>query len=92
MSDCRQLLLEPCPPFCLDLTTWALRRRAHNSIDRWNAHTYHRVVSIDGGPVAISVSQNGVTGAPLLAVTLRGRPLADARSRSRLGPCTSSWG
>jgi hypothetical protein len=43
----------------------ALRRRAHNAIDRWVGCAYRRVVSIDGGPVAISVSQNGAVDAPL---------------------------
>ena len=31
-----EFLIEPRAPFRLDLTTWALRRRAHNAIDRWN--------------------------------------------------------
>jgi hypothetical protein len=43
----------------------ALRRRAHNAIDRGVGCAYQRVVSIDGGPVAISVSQNGAVDAPL---------------------------
>ena len=34
------LELEPRAPFRLDLTTWALRRRPHNAIDRWDASTY----------------------------------------------------
>lgn len=32
--------LEPVPPFRLDLTAWALRRRAHNAIDRWDQQPY----------------------------------------------------
>jgi DNA-3-methyladenine glycosylase II len=37
------------PPFRLDLTTWALRRRPHNAIDRWDASTYRRVEAISMG-------------------------------------------
>jgi hypothetical protein len=29
-------LVEPVPPFRLDLTVWALRRRASNAVDRWD--------------------------------------------------------
>ena len=31
----RQLQIDPCGPFRLDLTAWALRRRSHNAVDRW---------------------------------------------------------
>jgi hypothetical protein len=50
------LEIEPRGPFRLDLTAWALRRRPHNAIDRWDASTYRRVVCADGGPVALSVT------------------------------------
>ena len=47
-----QFLIEPRAPFRLDLTAWALRRRAHNAIDRWNGSRYERVLSVDGdGPM-----------------------------------------
>jgi len=45
----RRLLIEPGAPFRLDLTAWALRRRTHNALDRWDGSSYQRVVSIDGG-------------------------------------------
>jgi hypothetical protein len=32
--------LRPIPPFRLDLTVWALRRRARNMIGRWDGSTY----------------------------------------------------
>ena len=39
-----RLVIEPWAPFRLDLTVWALRRRAHNTVDRWDATgTYRRV-------------------------------------------------
>jgi DNA-3-methyladenine glycosylase II len=62
-------------PFRLDLTAWALRRRSHNAVDRWQASTYQRVVSIDGGPLALSVTQDGGLDAPRLSVALAGRPI-----------------
>src|SRR2546422_8595024 len=37
----------PVPPFRLDLTVWALRRRARNLVDRWDGTTYRRVVVVN---------------------------------------------
>ena len=39
-------VLRPIPPFRLDLTVWALRRRPRNLIDRWDGTTYRRVIVI----------------------------------------------
>ena len=36
--------LRPVPPFRLDLTAWALRRRSHNIVDRWDGTEYRRVL------------------------------------------------
>jgi hypothetical protein len=38
--------LRPVPPFRLDLTVWALRRRPRNLVDRWDGTTYRRVIII----------------------------------------------
>ena len=35
----RQLQIDPRGPFRLDLTAWALRRRPHNAVDRWDTGT-----------------------------------------------------
>jgi DNA-3-methyladenine glycosylase II len=81
------LELEPRAPFRLDLTTWALRRRPHNAIDRWDASTYRRVVCVDGGPVALSVTQVAGSEVPRLSVRLAGRPIdrsAERHARSAL--------
>lgn len=51
--------LTPVPPFRLDLTAWALRRRPNNTIDMWDGTTYRRVLVIDSQPVAVAVSQTG---------------------------------
>lgn len=63
-------MLEPRAPFRLDLTAWALRRRAHNSIDRWDGHVYRRALLLDGDAVGLSVTQSGPRDAPRLAVAL----------------------
>jgi hypothetical protein len=49
--------LEPLSPFRLDLTVWVLRRRPDNVVDRWDGHTYWRVVSWPSGPVEFDVTQ-----------------------------------
>jgi DNA-3-methyladenine glycosylase II len=79
--------IEPSGPFRLDLTAWALRRDARNAVDRWGAATYERVVSLDGEPIALSVTQVVEPDAPLLSAVLAGRRIdqaTDARARSSL--------
>jgi DNA-3-methyladenine glycosylase II len=71
-----QLEIAPRGPFRLDLTAWALRRRSHNAVDRWDSATYERVVSLAGGPVALSVTQVAGPEAPRLSVLLAGRRVA----------------
>ena len=56
---------DPIPPFRLDLTVWALRRRARNLVDRWDGTTYRRVVVMTGRPSELSVRQTGTATAPL---------------------------
>ena len=63
------MIIRPLPPFRLDLTVWALRRRERNAIDRWDGATYRRVVVIGGRPTDIAVRQAGSSAAPRLIVT-----------------------
>lgn len=49
--------LEPTPPFRLDLTVWALRRRPDNAIDRWDGQTYRRMLVLGQQPVQMAVTQ-----------------------------------
>jgi DNA-3-methyladenine glycosylase II len=82
--ECHQLEIEPRGPFRLDLTAWALRRRSHNAVDRWDSATYERVVSLAGGPVAVSVTQVAGPGAPRVSILLAGRRIdqrAEAAAR-----------
>jgi DNA-3-methyladenine glycosylase II len=70
--------VQPIPPFRLDLTVWALRRRARNLVDRWDGTTYRRVVVMSGRPTELSVRQTGTSTAPRLIVTVMPRPRTDA--------------
>ena len=73
--------LAPRPPFRLDLTAWAIRRRSGNRVDVWDGETYQRVLAIQGKPVLISVTQYGHMDAPRLKVIASGEPVS-ARSKN----------
>ena len=91
MSNHRRFQIEPYGPFRLDLTAWALRRHARNAVDRWDAATYSRVMSLDDGPLALSVTQVAEPAEPRLSVLLAGRPIGAPR-RCRAAPSTGSSG
>ncbi|GCE07930.1 DNA-3-methyladenine glycosylase family protein [Dictyobacter aurantiacus] len=75
-------VLDPTPPFRLDLTVWALRRRARNQIDQWDGTTYTRVLLLDGHPVKVTVSQQDPLPHPRLLVTAScSVPLAQLTAR-----------
>jgi DNA-3-methyladenine glycosylase II len=63
------LLVRPIPPFRLDLTVWALRRRPRNAIDRWDGTTCRRVILLGEAPTELAVRQAGSIAAPRLIVT-----------------------
>jgi DNA-3-methyladenine glycosylase II len=62
--------IAPDPPFRLDLTVWALRRRAHNAIDRWDGHTYRRALEFDKAVATIEVRQADGPQNPRLEVAI----------------------
>ncbi len=73
-------VLEPVPPFRLDLTVWVLRRRPDNIVDRWDGQIYRRVLIAGSGPVEVAVRQTGPLDAPQLQVAVAGVSLgADVR-------------
>ena len=72
----RRFELRPRPPFRLDLTVWALRRREQNAIDTWDGRTYRRALVVDGIPLQLAVTQVGATGTPRLEVDLAGRSVS----------------
>jgi DNA-3-methyladenine glycosylase II len=61
-------LFRPIPPFRLDFTVWALRRRPRNLIDRWDGTTYRRTTVIEGRSIELAVRQHGSITAPVLIV------------------------
>jgi DNA-3-methyladenine glycosylase II len=70
------------PPFRLDLTVWALRRRPENLVDRWDGETYRRVLVIDDAPCELVVRQVGTPDSGRLRVhSDLTRRHADARPR-----------
>jgi DNA-3-methyladenine glycosylase II len=64
--------IEVKPPFRLDLTVWALRRRPINQIDRWDGTTYRRVVFAGDAPVELAVTQVRSMDRPRLHVDVAG--------------------
>ena len=68
MSHEEQFILSVFPPFRIDLTVWALRRRQKNLIDQWNGKQYTRALVIDGNVIQVTVEQKSETE---LVVTTR---------------------
>ncbi|HUX79162.1 MAG TPA: DNA-3-methyladenine glycosylase 2 family protein [Alphaproteobacteria bacterium] len=50
-------VLNPLPPFRLDLTIWALRRRDRNIIDSWDGTQYIRVFIFNNTPAKVMIKQ-----------------------------------
>jgi DNA-3-methyladenine glycosylase II len=69
--------IDPTPPFRLDLTVWAVRRRPENLIDRWDGETYTRVLVARRRPVLTRVAQSGSVDAPRLEITASAAYLPD---------------
>jgi DNA-3-methyladenine glycosylase II len=67
--------LEPTPPFRLDLTVWALRRRPDNKVDDWDGETYRRALALDGKVVEVAVAQTGLPNAPQIEARVSGARL-----------------
>ena len=64
-------------PFRLDLTVWALRRRAGNAVDLWDNETYRRVLAVGDKPVLVAVTQRAAT----LHVIITGKALSPGVKR-----------
>jgi DNA-3-methyladenine glycosylase II len=73
-EDESRFTLKVVPPFRLDLTVWALRRRPENKMDRWDGKTFCRGLVLNGKPVEIAVIQIGSMAAPRLQITVTGVP------------------
>ncbi len=64
------MIIRPNPPFRLDFTVWALRRRERNAVDRWDGITYRRIVVIGGRVTELAIQQSGSPSAPRIMVTV----------------------
>ncbi len=62
--------LRPRPPFRLDLTVWAIRRRAHNLVDRFDDRIWRRVLVIGTAPVGVAVRQTRTGARPEIEVRI----------------------
>lgn len=82
MAKFTTMLIHPLPPFRLDLTVWALRRRPTNLIDRWDGQIYRRVVVVGNTPFEIAASQAG-SDRSSVRITIRGGPI-DARKKQKI--------
>lgn len=71
-----RFVLVPTPPFRLDLTAWALRRRASNELDRWDGEAYRRTLVVGGAPLEVEVRQKGDLHRPRLEVAMNGKARA----------------
>ncbi len=58
------------PPFRLDLTVWALRRRPHNKVDLFDHGVWRRVLMIGRSPVGLAVTQTRRGGRPEIEVRI----------------------
>jgi DNA-3-methyladenine glycosylase II len=67
--------VKPVPPFRLDLTVQALRRRPINAVDRWDGTTWRRTLVVDGHPLGIEVVGTAPAECPLLQATVSGPSL-----------------
>ena len=63
------MTIRPIPPFRLDFTVWALRRRPRNDIDRWDGTTYRRIVMIGSRVTELAIRQSGSPALPRVSVT-----------------------
>jgi DNA-3-methyladenine glycosylase II len=61
--------IRPLPPFRLDYTVWALRRRPRNDIDRWDGTTYRRIVTVGRRVTELAIRQSGSPAVPRVMVT-----------------------
>lgn len=70
--------LDAVPPFRLDLTVWAIRRRPENEMDLWDGETYERVLAVEGKPVLVRVTQSGSASTPQVEFTASATHLPSA--------------
>lgn len=63
----------PVAPFRLDLSTWILRRRSENAVDRWDGQTYRRVLVVENQAVEVAIRQVWFMDTPRLRISVVGK-------------------
>ena len=76
--------LRPHPPFSLELTVWALRRRVTNQVDRWDGRHYSRIFVFDGKALRVSMSQEGSLEKPKLNIAVVSETFYSSNIKSRI--------
>jgi DNA-3-methyladenine glycosylase II len=66
----RTIWIKPAPPFRLDLSVWALRRRSGNAMDLWDGKSYRRALAFIDGEVELAVTQGSSAETPRLTIAL----------------------
>jgi DNA-3-methyladenine glycosylase II len=66
-----RLVISVSSPFRLDYVVWALRRRAHNQVDRFDGGCYHRALWLAEEPAEVTVRQEASASTPSLVAELR---------------------
>lgn len=61
-------MLYPIPPFRLDYTVWALRRRDKNIVDQWDGRFYTRLFIIDNALIKLMLEQTNSLDGPKIQV------------------------
>lgn len=79
-----KMLLGAVPPFRLDLTVWALRRRQKNLLDRWDGQTYRRVVVCNHTPLLLAITRAGTKTEPRLGVVLQSNKEITPQTRKQV--------
>ena len=78
-----RFVVDPAPPFRLDLTVWALRRRPANIVDRWDGDVYRRALHVGGTVAEVEVRQTGPPEAARLDVSVTAAiPIDPAQAQS----------
>jgi DNA-3-methyladenine glycosylase II len=67
------LTLTAVPPFRLDLTVWALRRRGKNIVDQWDGIRYTRTLVYGQDTIKMTAIQGGTGKDPQVIVTLESK-------------------
>ena len=76
--------LRPLPPFSLELTVWALRRRPNNQVDRWDGKNYSRIFVFEDNAVKVTVSQEGGLNKPKLNIAVVGESSDSETDKTRI--------